>query len=99
MQPFNYIKDVEKVIKRINEKAGENPDTLLLTRILEEMNRKKIDEQFNLKNVSNKMGLQRSISGLLKSCLMLPIRLSIKFWRLSIVSAISASLAASLNRQ
>ena len=37
MQPFNYIKDVEKVIKRINEKAGENPDTLLLTRILEEM--------------------------------------------------------------
>jgi hypothetical protein len=35
--PFNYLKDVDKVIKRINEKANENPDTLLLTRILEEM--------------------------------------------------------------
>ena len=35
--PFNYLKPVEKAIKSINEKANENPDTLLITRILEEM--------------------------------------------------------------
>ena len=35
--PFNYLKTVEKTIKAINEKANENPDSLLLTRILEEM--------------------------------------------------------------
>lgn len=35
--PFNYLKPVEKVINKINEKANENPDALLLTRILEEM--------------------------------------------------------------
>ena len=35
--PFNYLKPVENTIKTINEKANENPDSLLLTRILEEM--------------------------------------------------------------